>query len=156
MACSRLLRVVPLLIVIGVWGCRATTASPLQGEPAPTRTVLLPAATGRLQVSVRDSARGMALGGAVGRAWVSPSVAFAPQPTPLGAGGDTLSWPTLPTGDYVVVVRRIAYEPVRREVRIDSGQTAVVEVRLALSDMCDLACSAVVIAPRRWWQFWRR
>jgi hypothetical protein len=62
----------------------------------------------------------------------------------------------LPAGVYVVEVRRIAYVPARREVRIDSGRVTAVEVSLALSDMCDLACSAVVVSPRRWWQFWRR
>ncbi len=118
--------------------------------------MVLPAVSGRLQVVVRDSARWTALDGAVGRAWVGRAVAFAPQPMPVGASGDTLYWPTIPAGDYVIEVRRIAYAPVRRVVRVDSGRTTVMEVRLAVSDMCDLACSAVIISPRRWWQFWRR
>ncbi|MDF1504124.1 hypothetical protein PYV61_14285, partial [Roseisolibacter sp. H3M3-2] len=136
----------------GAWGCRAAPPA----APAPEPTVVLPAATGALRVVLRDSTRGTPLVGAMALAWVGRSVAFAPAPPPAGAAGDTLVWPALPAGAYRLDVRRIAYVAAERPVRVDGGRTTVVEVALALHDMCDIACDALVIPPRRWWRFWRR
>lgn len=62
----------------------------------------------------------------------------------------------VPTGAYLLSVRRIGYLPHRAPVTVRSVADTIL-VRLE-APPCDIGCDAesAVIVRRRWWQFWRR
>ena len=107
---------------------------------------------GALTVSVRDRVSNRPLAG--GRVTLqSASAVFTSTETDSLAGLYTFA--AVPVGRYQLQTARIGYRAARDSVTIALSASDTLRIMLSVDD-CDIACSAIVVTRRPWWQFWRR